>query len=321
MNNVIDEGIGSAVDFVIGSTEETLDPEDTIGEYVLVVMDDKPITATSLTPNFVGCIQTDESDCGGVWFQLESVTFCETYWTEVEANPTWTDWLISPGENLIGTAKYWEGTLYNYSINYKVMCDSHLQSPIAPVVDRESYRCEPIITMYHPAGCQQTTAPAFTLLVTENPIWFGTLALFAGIGIAIAGKVSTLNFNLCLLVILGLTWGYCLSALIYGLLLAAFGIYSYSTLILVTSWSCMAGALLTPNLCASFVHQAVSFIGCYIFMRGLSLLFGGYPTELETFTMISTGEPILIEWPFWVYLAIFIVTYGYFAHTAKATTQ
>ena len=110
-----------------------------------------------MIPTQIGCVETADSDCGGVWFEVESSTLCETYWVEVDPDPQWHDWFFMPVENALDVAKYWEGTDYNHRLQFKVMCDA--DNGRAPEVDR-TYRCETLITLYDPAGCSVPVNPS-----------------------------------------------------------------------------------------------------------------------------------------------------------------
>ena len=117
---------------------------------MIAVIDGQAIKTTSMIPTQVGCVETEESDCGGIWFEIYSSTLCETHWVEVDPDPEWYDWFLMPVENALDVAKYWEGTDYDHRLQFKVMCDE--KSGRAPEVDR-TYRCETLITLYDSAGC------------------------------------------------------------------------------------------------------------------------------------------------------------------------
>ena len=61
-----------------------------------------------------------------------------------------------------------------------------------------------------------------------------------------------------------------------------------------------------------------SFIGSYLFVRGWSLIIGGWPSEISIFVGLRSGEHLVLTWSFYVYfvatLMLFAIT-SYFQHT------
>ena len=56
-----------------------------------------------------------------------------------------------------------------------------------------------------------------------------------------------------------------------------------------------------------------SFIGSYLFVRGWSIIFGGWPSEISIFVGLRSGEHLVLTWSFYVY---FVVTLVLFAITS-----
>ena len=139
----------------------------------------------------------------------------------------------------------------------------------------------------------------------------GTWLTFAGAALIVAilnicsAKVQKISMHFST----GVCWGYCTSALICGALLALINEYDFVLMLALMTASSLIGAILLilkPNL----LLTAINFGGCYIFIRGISLIFGGYPSEIEIFSKMQTGEPLLIRWLFWVYLCVFSILFA-----------
>lgn len=60
---------------------------------------------------------------------------------------------------------------------------------------------------------------------------------------------------------------------------------------------------------------ATSLIGSYSFMRGFSIIFGGFPDEIEIYELLKSSKSIDdIKWSFWVYLVLFALVFLYGAY-------
>lgn len=54
---------------------------------------------------------------------------------------------------------------------------------------------------------------------------------------------------------------------------------------------------------------STSLIGSYIIVRTISLVFGGFPNELNFNTNISTNTLTTLPWTFYIYFGVFIVLF------------
>lgn len=47
-------------------------------------------------------------------------------------------------------------------------------------------------------------------------------------------------------------------------------------------------------------------------MRGFSIIFGGFPEEIEIYELLKSSQSIdAIKWSFWVYLVLFAIVFLY----------
>jgi hypothetical protein len=75
----------------------------------------------------------------------------------------------------------------------------------------------------------------------------------------------------------------------------------------------LLGAILLGYFALSYSKHIViygtSFIGSYIFIRGISLFAGKYPSEIVVYGQLSHGIKPEFEWQFYAYLAAIIVIF------------
>mmetsp|Transcript_17872 Transcript_17872/g.12830 ORF Transcript_17872/g.12830 Transcript_17872/m.12830 type:complete len:99 (-) Transcript_17872:18-314(-) len=62
----------------------------------------------------------------------------------------------------------------------------------------------------------------------------------------------------------------------------------------------------------SIVIICTNFIGSYCFFRGISMFFGGFPTEIEMINMIKTGTAEFMASFLWYLAGIVIMTVACF---------
>lgn len=108
--------------------------------------------------------------------------------------------------------------------------------------------------------------------------------------------------------------GYLISIPIINLL---FGWVDSETFLSVLSFLiAVAVTVLSLQHYDNIIIFGTSIIGSYIFVRGISLIFGGFPPESEVFHRIATGD---VEGIFYAYLAFFtgIVGLGVFLQRKK----
>ena len=108
----------------------------------------------------------------------------------------------------------------------------------------------------------------------------------------------------------GVAAGFAVGSFIYGCILATTGWESYWGMIGIAATCALVGGFLTFGLGKPIIVIATSLVGSYIFTRGLTLVFAeGYPNEAEIYENLKDGAPVVFDWHFWLYLAIFITAF------------
>lgn len=95
------------------------------------------------------------------------------------------------------------------------------------------------------------------------------------------------------------------------------GYFVYAMCLALTGWdndtvcSLMTGSLATIGCYLAYKHGdkldlgITSVIGPYFFVRGFSLIFGGYPSEIDMIRWINGGSKVSVHWMFIVYMTCF----------------
>lgn len=102
--------------------------------------------------------------------------------------------------------------------------------------------------------------------------------------------------------------GFMIGSIIEALVIAIFSWESMMFYLIVTGCSMAAGAYLgckKPDLVKKYLTAVV---GSYIFMRGWTYFFGGFPSEIEMYSYMAheNSEELDITWVFWLYVGIFV---------------
>ena len=135
-----------------------------------------------------------------------------------------------------------------------------------------------------------------------------TLLLSMALAIIIGSLVRR---HIWLLVgVTGVLGGFSVGSAIESLLLAA-GFDSFIGYLIIVGLCGFIGGLLSFKFGGKVILLGTSFVGSYIFMRGWSLIFGGWPSEHEVWTSLRDGEEVDLKWPFYVYFTIFLVLFGF----------
>jgi hypothetical protein len=120
---------------------------------------------------------------------------------------------------------------------------------------------------------------------------------------------------LCISVVVGLLLGFLVFKSIpicIGLLGVACGVFGASALFAVIVASsgydqlwllitmivifCIGSGVLAFKFSKGFLSFGTAFVGGYMFMRGTSLWFGSYPSEMEMWSMMANGETVDLGW-------------------------
>jgi len=111
------------------------------------------------------------------------------------------------------------------------------------------------------------------------------LSFFAGFGIGyiMKSKFLTLGF-----MVLGAIAGVFFGAILFTLALVHLSDEAWVLILSVVVMG-LLGAVLALKLKDGVMIMVTSFIGAYMFVRGISIFLGGYPGEIEIITMIREG--------------------------------
>ena len=114
--------------------------------------------------------------------------------------------------------------------------------------------------------------------------------------------------------------GFMLGSIIEGLIIAISGWESMIFYIIVTAACMVIGGLIgcqKPDLVKKYL---TSCVGSYIFMRGWTYFLGGYPSEMEMYSMMANPDSAELDFNglFWFYVALFVG--GVFAFVYIQTT-
>ncbi len=111
------------------------------------------------------------------------------------------------------------------------------------------------------------------------------VSIMIGVVVGFFMKTKLLTIGFC---ILGGVAGFFMGGIIFNLFMVEWAsslIAFWATLI----FAAIIGIGLAYWLKDSMVIMCTSFIGSYIFVRGISMLAGGFPTEMELMNQIETG--------------------------------
>ena len=102
--------------------------------------------------------------------------------------------------------------------------------------------------------------------------------------------------------------GFMLGSIIEGLIIAISGWESMIFYIIVTAACMVIGGLIgcqKPDLVKKYL---TSCVGSYIFMRGWTYFLGGYPSEMEMYSMMANPDSAELDFNglFWFYVALFV---------------
>ena len=120
--------------------------------------------------------------------------------------------------------------------------------------------------------------------------------------------------------VLGLVGGYFVGSVVYSICLAI-GWNSIWGMLVLSILFALAGAAATFQWPNFVVHICTSGIGSYVFMRGWTYIFGGYPSESTIIEDIQNGVDPNLNYAFWIYIAFFGLCWAgswYFQHKKHA---
>lgn len=102
--------------------------------------------------------------------------------------------------------------------------------------------------------------------------------------------------------------GFMLGSIIEGLIIAISGWESMIFYIIVTAACMVIGGLVGCQKADIVQKFLTACIGSYIFMRGWTYFLGGYPSEMEMYSMMANPDSAELDFNglFWFYVALFV---------------
>ena len=110
--------------------------------------------------------------------------------------------------------------------------------------------------------------------------------------------------------ITGVVAGLALGNLVYDFLLTAADFESIVGYIVIVGLFAASGGALTFKYTKEVVVFGTSLVGSYAFVRGCSMIFGGWPSEEVIVNHLRTGADLDLQWPFYVYLVAIIAMFA-----------
>ena len=135
-----------------------------------------------------------------------------------------------------------------------------------------------------------------------------TFLLGSALAIVISGIIRrNIDFAILVTAILG---GLTAGNAIYDLLLTSFGWESLiGWAVLVALFGLASGSLMT-KFDDEIILLGTSLIGSFLFVRGWSLIFGGWPSEITIFVSLTSGEHLVLTWSFYLYFVSTLLLFG-----------
>jgi hypothetical protein len=101
--------------------------------------------------------------------------------------------------------------------------------------------------------------------------------------------------------------GLMIGSIIEGLIIAATEWESMLFYVLITILCMTIGGIIGYKSPLTVTKYLTAVVGSYLFMRGLTYFFGGYPSEMEMYDMMATkdSDPLKFTGLFWIYVGIF----------------
>jgi len=100
--------------------------------------------------------------------------------------------------------------------------------------------------------------------------------------------------------------GFLLGGVVEGLVIAISGWESFVFYLIITIGFMVAGGFIGYRKKEEIQKYLTACVGAYIFMRGWTFYFGGFPSEMEMYNMMATAdsEPLAFTGMFWFYVAL-----------------
>jgi len=104
--------------------------------------------------------------------------------------------------------------------------------------------------------------------------------------------------------------GFLLGGVVEGLIIAISGWESFVFYLIVTISFMVIGTLVGCYKADAVKRYLTACVGSYIFMRGWTFYFGGFPSEMEMYTMMTKpdSEPLDFTGLFWFYVCLWVAS-------------
>jgi len=109
--------------------------------------------------------------------------------------------------------------------------------------------------------------------------------------------------------LVGIVAGCCLGLFLFGIMAASTNHAENWEMIVFAVLGSIIIGILAFKWGKEIVILCTSFIGSYMFMRGWTFIFEGYPSEGEIWSDIQEGHELEITATFWIFFAVWLVSF------------
>ena len=143
--------------------------------------------------------------------------------------------------------------------------------------------------------------------------WVIVVLCIVGLCVGLACGALIYYFIPIAMVLLGLAAGLFMGVIIFSLIVAFSGYNEVWLMIILMIVFALLSGWISWKFKLGYLSFATAFVGGYMFMRGFTFYFGGYPSEMEMIQIMSKGDVLEFTVSFWVYFGVFICAsiFGY----------
>ena len=109
--------------------------------------------------------------------------------------------------------------------------------------------------------------------------------------------------------LLGIVAGFSLGTIIFAIIAATTGYANNWELVGLCTVTAIIGGVVTFKWGKEIVILGTSLVGSYIFMRGWTFIYDGYPHESEIWSNIEHNEELGLSNHFWTFMVIWLVSF------------
>jgi len=122
-----------------------------------------------------------------------------------------------------------------------------------------------------------------------------TLICIAVVVGCVCGVLVFLSIPVCI-GLLGVAAGFFGASTLFAVIVATTGYDALWLLITMIVLFCIMSGVLAFKFSKGFLCFGTAFVGGYMFMRGTTLWFGHYPSEMEMWQMMANGTDVVLGW-------------------------